>query len=285
MDDHRKPTVEELEAENKRILDQLEKEEKDNTPPKDDDDEDIVTPTPSPSAPPDDNEDDEEPSPSDEVPSPSAPPADDEEEEKLEDKKTPTAEERLKESTREAQRLFDKNRRMNDALQKAQEVPEPTEEEVKAEFPEWDDMSATERKLATDNLWNKKKLSLVTDASAEIKAHEAWVKDVKGFVDDPANLVKYPELEGKTEEFKTFAADPKRRNQDFDEIVLTFNGYLAKSAPAPKKGQMFPRGNGGPKEKKDPNDGKLTVEESARLRETNYAEYRKKLQEGKIVDL
>jgi len=283
--EHKQPTAEELEAENQRILEQLDKEEKDNTP-EDDKEEEIQDK--------EEEKDDEEPSPSesneeDEVDEEEK----EEEEKKPEDKKeVKTPEEielenkakQLKESTKESQRLFNQKQIIGEAFEKIGDIPEPTEEEMKAEFSEWEDMTPTEKKLAIDGLWNRKKLAVVTEASKEVKEHDMWVKKIKEFVNDPVTLNKFPELEGKTDEFRTFAGDPNRRNNNLEDLVLTFNGYLAKNRPAPKKGKMFETGGGGVKEKRDPNAGKISVEDSIVLRDKNYPEYKRMLETGKIAD-
>lgn len=287
--EHKQPTAEELEAENKRILDQIEKEEKDNTP--EEDEEEIPEEK-------EEEKDDEEPSPSDSDDSEDTEDDEEEKEEEQEEKKEEvkteekTAEQielekkekQLKESTKEGQRLYTQKQIIEGAFDKIGDIPEPTEEEMKAKYSEWDKMTTIEKELATDNLWNKKKLEVVTEASKEVKEHDVWIKKVKDFVDDPQTLIDSPELEGKVDEFRVFAGKPTRRDMDLKDLILAFNGEVAKNSKPAKKGKMFETGGGGIKEKKDPNAGKISIADSMILRDKNYPEYKRMLEAGKIAD-
>lgn len=185
------------------------------------------------------------------------------------------------ESAREALVQTAQRNELEKVIDGSVETPEPTEDELKAEYPEWDEMTSTEQKLAKKTLWNDKRFSIIEQAREERKNVQAWNEKVDQFVDDPANLTTYPELEGKTEEFRLFASKPTRRGLNFDDLVLAFNGELAKSR-VKHTGKMFETGGNAAKEKMQPKNDKLSLEEGRKLMETNYPKYKELLRQGKI---
>ncbi len=187
------------------------------------------------------------------------------------------------ESTREAQILYAKNAKIYDAVDKANSLPEPTEEELRVANPEWDDMSVIEKRLATDNLKYKRSLDLLGTVTKESKELETWHKTVDTFVEDPKSLINYPDLEGKVEEFKEFASKKSRKGVDFDTLVGKFLYDISQSKPK-HKGEMFPTGSGGAKEKPKVSD-KVSMETALNIRDTNYNEYVRLLKAGKIESI
>lgn len=185
------------------------------------------------------------------------------------------------ESSREALVQTAQVKELEKVIDGSVETPEPTEQELRAEYPEWDDMTVTEQKLAKKTLWNDKRFSIIEQAREERKNVQAWNDKVDQFVDDPVNLTTYPELEGKTEEFRVFASKPTRRGLNFDDLVLAFNGELAKSR-VKHTGKMFETGGNASKEKMQPKSDKLSIEEGRKLMETNFDEYKRLLRQGKI---
>lgn len=274
MPDHIKPTPEQLEEENKKILEDLNKpelftetDEEEETPLEvKTTDEDVITDPP-----------------------------EDEGEKKVEvkiEEKTPEISEeekvkiQLKESTKEAQRLFQNLTKVNKGMLDADNLPEPTEEDLKKTYPDWEDMSANEKFFAKETYINKQWRDAVKAAAQEQKKIVDWSEKVDAYVEDPKVLANNPELEGKTERFKSFASDSRFAGYDFNILVASFLHGLASQPNISHKGQkMFESGSYGPNEKIKPKDDKLSVEESATLQQTNYNLYKKKLIEGKIADV
>lgn len=185
------------------------------------------------------------------------------------------------ESQREAIVQTAQRNELEKVIDGAVTVPEPTEEELRVEYPEWDDMTVIEQRLAKKELWNDKRFATIEQAGVERKNIQEWNEKVDKFVEDPANLNEYPELEGKTEEFKQFATKPTRRGLNFDDLVLAFNGELARSQKK-HTGKMFETGGNAAKEKMTPKNTKLSIEESMKLRSTNYDKWKELLRQGKI---
>lgn len=181
-------------------------------------------------------------------------------------------------STREAQVLSAKNKKLTEIIDKASDLPEPTEEELRAEYPDWDTLTFVEQKLAKDNLMNKKKFELVHQAVQEAKKIDEWVEKVDKFIEEATASEKYPELEGKEDAFRRFCLKPTRRGVDFEDLVKAFLFDIA--PPEKHKGSLLETGTAGPKEKPKPHE--YTAEEVARIRKTDQRKYMRLIKEGKI---
>lgn len=206
-----------------------------------------------------------------------------EEEEEVKLPKENPIEKRYIESTREAQVLSAKNKKMNEAFEQASSISDVSEAELKAEYPDWDLMSDFEQKLAKKNLVNDKRFEAIQKVTKEFKDVDAWLGKVGEFVEDPKSLISYPALEGKTEEFKLFASKPTRRGVDFEDLVSAFL-YSEKSKVVKNKGKMFESGTGGAKDKGNTKPGMVSVDDAAKLKKTNYNKYKELLKAGKISD-
>lgn len=272
MSDHKKPTQEELDEGMQSALDRLDRDDEEEELEKEVEkveEEELETTDIS------DEEDDEEEAPDDE----------EEEVEDKEDKKGNSWKKKYSESSREAQVLYAKNKKVNEAINQASELPEPTEEDLKKEYGDWDEMTATEQRFAKDNYINKKRFEIIHGATKEFRDIEAWNEKVEKFLDDPKTLVDNPNLEGRLDEFREFVSKPTRRGVDFDDLVGAFSYNLSAKKPKPKRGKMFPDGSGGGSAKGKRNDGKLSVEQGRQLMKADYKRYKKLLIAGKIANI
>lgn len=204
--------------------------------------------------------------------------ADDEEE-----KKTPVREvvdkEKFVASAREAQVLHSKVK----GFEKASEVKDPTEEDMKKEYPEWEDLSDFEQKTAKKNWIQDRRNEAIDSVVAESKNVDEWNKKVDEKIEDPQTLIDEPRLEGKTDDFKIFASKPSRRGVDFEDLIKAFLFDVDENKPAKKKGKMFEDGTGGESKKQKPKN-KLSIEEGSKLKERNYEEYKRQLLAGNIEE-
>lgn len=263
-----KSTEEILEEDPQKILEEIDELENDPSSQIDDEDSDEEE---NPDSNEEDSEDDEESSDEEE----------EEEEEQKPAKKENDVNKRYVESTREAQVLYAKNKKLNEAIDQASEIKEPTEEELNKEYSDWEEMTDTERRLAKENYINSKRFELIHNAAQEGKDIAAWNEKVDEYIGDPKTIIDNPELDGKEEEFKIFASKPTRRGLDFEDLVLAFNGANAMNRPPKKKGKLIESGNSGGSDKV-PRKTKLTLSESSKLRTTNYDQWVKLVQQGKI---
>jgi len=202
-------------------------------------------------------------------------------EEVVEEKEEPDYKEKFSESSREAQKIHAKNRKLNEGISKASEINTVDDEELKVEYPDWDVMSETEQKLARKNLINDKRFAVVTQATEEAKKIEKWGDDVDKFVGDPKTLADYPEIDGKEEEFKTFANETLNHAVPFKVLVSAFLHDMS-TKRIKNKGKMFEVGSGGPNEKLKTKGDKISLDEAAKLMKTDYKKYKELLLSGKI---
>jgi len=204
--------------------------------------------------------------------------------EEIEDPEEVDYKDKFIQSTKEAQILHNKNKKKDEAIEEALSA-EVTDEELQAEYSDWDVMSDLEKRLARDNAINNKRIEALNKISVENKDAEAWNKKVDVFTNDPATLAKFTTLEGKQEEFKVFATKPSRRGADLNDIVSSFLWEVNQKAPVKKKGKMFEIGTGGDNQKRKQNTGKLTLEEGRKLRNTDYKKWLSYTKAGKIESL
>jgi len=188
---------------------------------------------------------------------------------------------KYKESTREAQIMGYKNKEINKAMEDANSIVPPTDEEMKAVYSNFDELDPVMKDLARENQLNKKRFEVLKQATDKFKQVDDWSNKVNDYLDNPQTLIDHPELEGKIEEFKLFVSKPSRRNVDFEDLILAFSGELSKIVTL-KKGQMFEQGTPGPSTPPTPSSNKLTLAQAAQLRKTDYKKFLELLRAGKV---
>lgn len=299
---HIKPSKEELEEnirKSQEELDKLDAEEKDAAEkaveslelPEDDKEEEDDNNPPADEKPedegePDGGEEDEEIDVDDII---EQDPPEEKPEEKPEDKKEekkdgedPDYKKKFSDSSREAQKLSAKNRVLDQAYREASELPEPTEEELKAAYSNWDEFDDDAKDIHRELLINKRFRERIKQGTEQAKKIEHWEKQVEDFIDNPETLIKNPKLEGKQAAFTEFATQEENNNVPFNVLVTSFL-YQESQKPKPKhKGAMFETPTGGENRKPGNINKKLSIEDSEILRKTNYAKYSELLKAGKI---
>ena len=205
--------------------------------------------------------------------------------EPTEDKKKPTEEEdtdwkkRYADSTREAQRLALKNDKVLDAVDKAAELPEPTDDEMKKVYTDWDVMTSVEQTMAKQMEKSHRQFSIIKKATDDVKANDEWVKKTRDFADDPVSVQKFPGLAGKENEFVKFCNKDERKSIPLPELADWFSKTLTHNEPQRKS--LMPTSTGG--EKTETNNGIITDPTKAEiLRKSNYREYQRMVKSGKI---
>lgn len=255
-----KPTQEELKAKEEEAIALAEELEK--NPPKEEDEPDEVVETPVEEA----KEEEEAPI--------------EEEEQAVPSKEI--LKKKLSASARENQRIYAKNRVINKALTEADDIPEPTEEELQREFTDWDVMSDTEKTFAKETIISRNWRKVIANAKDQASKIEKWTESVDTFVEDPKSLLDNPDLEGKTNEFREFALIEANNSVPFNILVSAFLHESSKNKTT-NKGRMFERGKGGSNEKPENKSGTITLDQARQLRETDYNKYKEYLTAGKIV--
>ena len=188
---------------------------------------------------------------------------------------------KLSASARENQKIYAKNRVINKALTEADDIPEPTEEELVREFADWDVMSDTEKTFAKETIISRNWRKVIADAKDQASKIEKWTDSVDTFVEDPKVLLDNPDLEGKTNEFREFALQEANNSVPFNILVSAFLHNHSTNKPN-NKGKMFEKGSGGANDKPKPKDGKISLDEARKLRETDYNKWKEYNNAGKI---
>ena len=282
---HRQPTQEELDAQIKKSQEEIEKlekesadtpDEKEEKPTEEEEKEIAVTPDEKEEVSDEEEEIEEE--------------VEEEKEEEIEEVKEPETKEpditeRYRESTREAQILAAKNKKMNQAIEEAAVLPEPTDEDLQQEARiqgfNFDDMDDIQKALFRKSIHNDRKLAKISEVSKETKDWEAWNKKVDEYIDNPKTILANPRLEGRQNEFKTFAAKESRRGVNFEDLVASFLYHVDKSRPK-NKGAMFETGHGGEKKQLKPKSDKISLAEADKIRQTNFNKWKELLMADKI---
>ena len=260
----KKQTKEELEASLKKTQEELEVKPSEPVP-----SEPVSEPSePVPSEPVPSEPVPSEPAPSEPVPSEPAP--------------SPDYKEKYSNSSREVQKIHAKNRKINEGVSKAIEIVDVEETELIAEYPDWDVMSDTEKKLAKKNMINDKRFQIINKATEEAKKIEKWSDDVNTFIGNPKNLADNPDLEGKQEEFIEFANRIENHAVPFNTLVGSFLYNMSKQTKPKNKGKMFEQGSGGPNAKPKTKGDKITIAEASILMKNDYKKYKEYLLAGKI---
>lgn len=188
---------------------------------------------------------------------------------------------KLSASARENQKIYAKNRVMNKALTEAEESPEPTEEDIVKEYPDWDVMSETERKFAKETIISRNWRKVISSAKEQATKIEKWNDSVGDFVENPQTLLDTPELEGKQDQFKEFATTEENNNVPMKILVSAFL-HEKNIEKVSNKGAMFETGSGGANSKPNPKSDKISLEDARELKKVNYDKYKELLKEGKI---
>lgn len=199
------------------------------------------------------------------------------------DKESPDYKEKFRSSAQEAEVLALKNKQINEAIDKAKNLPEPTEEELIAENADWDLMTDTEKRLAKKVFVQERFQQEIIKAREAGKNIEDWNNSVEEYAENPVTLNHHPELEGKEDAFKKFATRPSRRGMDMEDLTAAFLYDATKNAKPPSKGQQFDPGTGGPSDKGTPKSSKMSMAQARELRRTNYDQYVKELKAGNIA--
>lgn len=263
---HVKPSKEELKANALKAAEEFEK--IDETP------KETPEPTPPTEEPKEEQKEEVKEEVVEEAPKEETPPEVKEEEEK----EVVDYKKKYVDSSRGAQALLEKDKQMNDAIDKASQLPPPTDEEMTVIYPDWDVMSDSEKRVAIKTELADRKFELLHKASVANKSITEWHGAVDKFIENPKTMINYPELEGKQEEFRIYAAKPTYKNADFHLIVKSFlfDNEKVKASKPKNEGSMFPKGTAGPTVKDNPTNT-ISLQELTNIRNSNYKLYKEKL--------
>ncbi len=184
------------------------------------------------------------------------------------------------ESSREAQILAAKNRKIQETISQAAQLADPTEDELRHEYTDWDNLTDFEKKMARDTFISNRRFSMINQAVVENNKVDEWAKKVDEYVQNPVTLQSHKDLEGRQAEFRSFAMKESRRGLDMEELVKYFLA-VQPATPAPANpGSMVQRPNGGNPPK--PAQTGYSPEQIALIRKTDHRKYNELVAKGVI---
>lgn len=194
----------------------------------------------------------------------------------------PEEEERYRAQRREATIVNEKNKQLSDAFKKANEIKEPTEDELKSSASkdgfEWDDLSTFEKSQYKKNFVNDQKLSILNEVGSKVSNIDAWAGTVDTFLDENASKQTNKALIGKEAAFREFAMKESHRGADMELLTSAFLHTVPETKK--HKGSIMLTRTGGERQEKV---NKLQdADYVSALRRNNPREYTRLLRAGKI---
>lgn len=196
-------------------------------------------------------------------------------------------EEKFKSSSKEAMSLFFKNKHLNDKIDEAANLAEPTEDDLKQyavlKGADWEMLDTFSKNILKDSYVNDRRFSLIHEASKAGREFEAWEKKVVDFIDSPETLAKYPVMSDYGGRFKRFCMKEGRMGMSLDDLLASFLFHQeqdGRTKVSKKKKTMFLSGGSGGEEPIKP--AKMTADQVRAIRATDPKRYRQMIKEGKI---
>lgn len=201
-------------------------------------------------------------------------------------KKLPPIEERYKEAGQEAMILNSKNKKILDTIEEAENLPEPSKEELEEYARQmgenYEDLDIFAQNMLKENLQNKKRFGKIFGLVAEEKQVAQWINTVQTFIEQEDTLQKYPDIEANSEEFIKYASKKSHVNVDLDTLVAGFMWKLSKQPTAPKKNVLLPRSKGGQGQPQPKKPVALTEDDAKRIRSKDPKRYKQLIKAGKF---
>lgn len=147
------------------------------------------------------------------------------------------AERKFAASTREAQMLGMRDRIYQENIQKAKDLPLPSDQDMRTEYgDDWDSLDPVNQKIARESLHAKQKLALIESTNDRLTNEQTQINKVRSYTADPEVVKLFPVIEGNEDEFEKFALKPSRIGMDLEDVASLFNSYMSGKAPKPAPG-------------------------------------------------
>lgn len=194
--------------------------------------------------------------------------------------------EKFGESTRENQvlagQLAEKERQLGMAIK----AEPPTEAELKTEYPEWDELTSFEKRMATEALTLKKQVAKATllaqQAQTEAVSERAFTDILRKKNSD--GTLKYPGLRDREDDFRAYCNMSSHKGAPLETLA---NAFLYEIGEQPKPIQktdvdpkpVLERTSGGDK---PANSAEISDEDAAVIRKNDPKHYAELIKSGKI---
>lgn len=189
------------------------------------------------------------------------------------------AEEKFRQSGSEAIILHHKTKTLQEQLQ----PKEPSEEELKREFAEWDELTDFEKKLAKRDFMREQEVKQVKTGMTEYTNDRRWLDSVATFIETNVATGKRPLLQGKEEEFKRYCNQSKKKGTDLDILAdaFLFSIGAVEAKPDVQTQKALLDNTSAGHDKKPPEPKLMTLAELGELRKTDHKKYQQIVASGK----
>lgn len=188
---------------------------------------------------------------------------------------------KFKESAREGILLNERVKVRDARIESLTKQDTPTDEAMRKVYSDWDTFNDVTKQAYI-------KIEAQNMRQARIEAQQADILDRQKLEDQLDDVIENsefaPKLAGKEAEFKRFARSPKNRGISADTLAraFLFDAEETPVNPTPMK-EALPTGSGGPRGPLKPK--KISIEEAAEIRKTDYKRYMELVKRGAIEDL
>ena len=160
----------------------------------------------------------------------------------------------------------------------------PTDEAMRQLYPEWDNLDDYNKRVLIRQETIARQNAATRKEQQDLAARLRLEDEVDSVLDDP----KFSKLKGREAEFKRFALKPSNRGLSADVIAKAFlfdaeDETPPAPTPEPMPNEALPTGSGGPRGPIKPK--KISIEEAAEIRKTDYKRYKELLDSNQIEEL
>jgi hypothetical protein len=188
------------------------------------------------------------------------------------------------ESQREAILLNERNRIKEARLESLTKQDTPTDEAMRQLYSEWDTFNDVTKqayvKLEAQNMRSAR----IEAQQQDIVARQQLDDKLDDFLETPPDQFK--KLVGKETEFRRFAKRKNNVGLSLDTLAKAFLFDAEETPTTPNTQPMreaLPTGSGGPREPLKPK--KISIEDAAEIRKTDYKRYKELLDSNQIEEL
>lgn len=160
----------------------------------------------------------------------------------------------------------------------------PTDDEMRSQYPQWDQLDDYNRSVLTDMVETRKRAIRAEERADALERKREFEDSLVDFVDSPPQ--EFKGLKGKEAEFKRFAQRKANIGLPLDTLAKAFLFDIQDEIQTEHKPVVTPgleRGSGGPRSA--PTPSKVSLEEAGKIRKTDYKRYMELVRNNQIEDI
>ena len=190
------------------------------------------------------------------------------------------------ESSREGILNHERAQVTNSRIEELTKQDTPTDEAMRQLYPEWDQLNEVTKKALTKQEAQEMRQRRIEAQQQDILARQQLDDKLDDFLETPPDQFK--KLIGKESEFRRFAKRKNNIGLSLETLAKAFlfdaeEGTPTIPNPQPMPREALPPGNGGPRTPLKPK--KISIEEAAEIRKTDYKRYKELLDSNQIEEL